>query len=880
MPEGHYNDVSPVWDDAVTGGVPEGAIVSFPAAVVRAPGRPASPAPVQTGYGPPEAAHHNLPSRLSSFVGRERELAEIARLLDTTRLLTLIGTPGVGKTRLAVEVAESVMSHFPAGVWLVELAPVADPGMVPQAIARTLGARERPGRSASDTLIDVLRSHRTLLVLDNCEHVVDACAGLADRLLRSCPELAVLATSREPLGVAGETAWRVPSLAFPNERLPTVGTGDAADLDQFEAVRLFVERAQAARPGFALTPDNWPAITRICRRLDGIPLALELSAARVTALTIEQIADRLDDRFRLLTSGSRTALPRQRTLRATVDWSHDLLSEGERVLLRRLAVFAGGWRLEAAETVCVGDDLEPAEVLDLLQYLVDRSLVVAEGREDGTNRFRMLEMLQQYALERLVACGEADAVRRQHALCFMALAEEAQVELRGPHEGEWSARLEEEIDNLRAALRWAIERGEAEIALRLGGALWRFWTQRGHLVEGLVWLEQALALPGASAHSSSDEIVRARAGALNGAGNVAAARGEHARAAPLHEESLALRRWLGDTTGVAISLLNLGTAARNLGNPAVAHARFDEGLRLFRRLGDTRNEALSFLNLGRLSHDEGDFARALTLYNEGLALFQAVGSAHGIATAFNRMGDLARDRGDLAAAEKLHGEALALRRGRGDPWVMGLSLTGLARVAAGRQDHARTMALAAQSLRALHEAGASRDTATALVVMATAAASSGQVEVGARLLGAVAQAYPEGSAIPSEQSSFEQACAAAQAALSEQDFEAAWAAGQQLSIDQAVDLALTLEESTRTPAGQTTGQPEPQPGSTLTRREREVVALIARGLTNRQIADELIISEWTADSHVRHILNKLNFRSRAQVAAWATEHGLTLPSAE
>jgi len=461
----------------------------------------------------------------------------------------------------------------------------------------------------------------------------------------------------------------------------------------------------------------------------------------------------------------------------------------------------------------------------------------------------------------------------------MALAEEAQAELRGPREGEWSARLEEEIDNLRAALRWSIDRGEAELALRLGGALWRFWTQRGHLVEGLAWLEQALALPGAGGDGSPD-MLGARAGALNGAGNISAARGEHARSVPFHEESLALRRQLGDTAGMAISLLNLGTAARHLGDRPLAHTRFTECLGLFQRLGDTRNAALSFLNLGRLSHDDGDFARAMTLYNEGLALFQAVGSAHGIATAFNRMGDLARDRGDLDAAEKLHGEALALRRGRGDPWVTGLSLTGLARVAAGRQDHARTMALAAQSLRALHEAGASRDTATALVVIAAAATASGQVEVGVRLLGAVAHAYPEGSAIPSEQTSFDQAYAAARTSLAGQDFDAAWAAGQWLSIDQAVDLGLTLEESNRTPAGQPTGQPEAQPGSTLTRREREVVALIARGLTNRQIADELIISEWTADSHVRHILNKLNFRSRAQVAAWATEHGLITPSAE
>jgi len=835
---------------------------------------------------------HNLPVPLTAFIGRERELAEVGRLLGTSRLLTLTGAPGVGKTRLALEIADDLVDRFPDGVWLIELAPLADPSLVPQTVATVLGVREQPGRAMRETLADALRPQRILLVLDNCEHLVDACAALADGLLRGCHGLVILATSREPLGIAGETAWRVPSLTLPDvDDLEAVGTDGAPRLRSSAAVELFVERASAARPDFTLTALHAPAVARICRRLDGIPLALELAAARVVALSAGQIAERLDDRFRLLTGGNRTALPHQRTLRATVDWSYDLLSEQERTLLRRLAVFAGGWRLEAAEAVCAGPGLESYEVLDLLQHLVDRSLVVAEVQSDGTNRYRMLEMLQQYALERLVEQGEADEARRQHAACFLALAEAAVVELRGPSESEWSGRLEIEIENLRAALRWLVAQREAEQALRLGGALWRFWTQRGHLAEGLVWLEQVLALDVGS-EGGTVEALRARSGALNGAGNVALARGEYARAAPFHAEALALRRQIGDQAGEAISLHNLGLVARNLGEPVLAAARFSESLGLFRTLGDTRNAALSLLNLGRLRHDKGDHEGAAELYREGLALFQTVGSAHGVATALNRLGDLARDRGELNTAERLHGEALSLRRGRGDPWVMGLSVTGLARVAAARGDRGQTIALAIQSLRALHEAGASRDTAAALVVLATAVCAAGKASIAAQLLGAVARAYPDGWPVGTEHAALEQAVAATRLALGADAFEVAWAEGQYFTLDKAVEIALSLAEPERPAADRPPEAPAARPAaaparaeqagaippaSTLTRREREVAALIAEGLMNREIAERLVISEMTADSHVSHILRKLGFRSRAQVAAWAVDQGLTGP---
>jgi predicted ATPase/DNA-binding NarL/FixJ family response regulator len=819
------------------------------------------------------AIQESLPVRLNSFVGRDHDLAEVRRLLSEARLVTLTGAPGVGKTRLALEIADGLLDVFSDGIWFVDLAALADPTLVPWSLAATLGVREDPGRPLYATLVDWLRARHTLLILDNCEHLLAACATLVEGLLRACPGLAVLATSREPLGIAGETAWRVTSLTLPGEDQPAAPDALPSSLLHSEAVRLFVERALAAWPDFALTAANAAPVVRVCRRLDGIPLALELAAVRVRALTVEQIADHLDDRFRLLIGGSRVALPRQQTLRAAVDWSYELLPVPERVLLRRLTVFAGGWQLEAAEAVCSGQEIDASDVLDLLQHLVDKSLVVADARPDGTLRYRMLETLHQYALERLLESGEEDEAHRRHAVHALALAEQADPELRGPHEREWSERLEDDIENLRAALRWTIERAEAELTLRLGSALWLFWSVRGHLIEGLHWLEQALPL-GGDAGDGTPELLRARAGALNGAGNLAMARGEPARSATFHEESLVLRRRLGDTTGEAVSLNNLGIAARGLGNRALARDCFEQSLSRFRSLGDIFNAALSLLNLSRISHDEGDQELATTLVTESLALFREAGNAQGVGTSLNKLGELARDRGELSAATRFHDEALSVHRRRSDPWGIGISLTHLARVAAARPDPVATMALAAQALQALHEAGAGRDAVAALVLMAGVLCARGDAALGGRLLGAVTRAHPEGLSIPVERASFEQTVAAARAALSAEAFAAAWESGQQLTLDEAINLALATIES---PAHESSEPASPPPGPTvdaLSRREREVAALVADGLTNREIAEALTISETTVHSHISHILRNLGFRSRAQVAAWATERGL------
>ncbi len=456
-----------------------------------------------------------LPVSVTSFIGRTRELAEVKQRLSATRLLTLTGPGGCGKTRLALQAATDLADKFVDGVWFVELSTLSDPRLVPYLVATALGVREEPNRPLAVTLVDALHPRRLLLVLDSCEHLIAACAEFSHTLLHGCPQLRILATRREVLGVAGELAWRVPPLASPDpQRLLSI-----EDLVQYEAVQLFVERARTALLTFTLTNRNASVVAQVCYRLDGIPLAIELAAARVKVLAVEQIAARLDDRFHLLTGGGRMVLPRQQTLQAAMDWSYDLLSEPERRLWHRLSVFAGGWTLEAAEAVCAGVGFDVADVLDRLTSLVDKSLVNVEA-PDGEARYRLLETIRQYGLKKLERSGQAAVVRRQHLQWFVGLAERAEAELTGPDQGIWLERLETEYDNLWAVLEWSqTEAQGAEAGLRLAAALWRFWLVHGHLREGRRWLEAVLA-------GSRVAWVAARAKALYGAGALAEDQGD------------------------------------------------------------------------------------------------------------------------------------------------------------------------------------------------------------------------------------------------------------------------------------------------------------------------------------------------------------------
>jgi predicted ATPase/DNA-binding XRE family transcriptional regulator len=559
------------------------------AAVPRRRGPEATPGAGETAASAtraPETPPTNLPMQLTSFVGRRNELAEVLGLLEQSRLLTLIGAGGAGKTRLALRAAGAAPDRYPDGVWLVELAPLTDAMAVPRAVAAALGIGEDSDEHPVTRLQGTVRSRALLLVLDNCEHLLDACAGLADALLRAGPRVRILATSREALGIAGESSWRVPSLALPEDAPPA--SSDA--LLSSDAVQLFVERARAALPHFALTARNAQAVAQVCRRLDGLPLAIELAAARVRGLAVEQLAARLDQRFQLLTGGSRTALARQQTLRATVDWSYGLLDPDERRLFDRLSVFAGGFTLEWAESVCAGDGLVEDEVLDVLLRLVDKSLVAAEEGEGGELRYRLLETLRAYGQERLAAGGGTAALQARHARYYLALAERAERGMRGPGMTRWLDRLDPEYANLTAALDWSlpiarspsdIDPGDATIGLRLSGALWLFWFLRGHRWAGMQWMERALA--------RAPEATPARAKALRNARHLSNEVGDYGRTLALLEEGLTLSRLVDERADLADTLCEAGAC--------------------------TRGEQVGF-DIGH----RGDYERGSALLAEGLAL--------------------------------------------------------------------------------------------------------------------------------------------------------------------------------------------------------------------------------------------------------------------
>ena len=520
-----------------------------------------------------EATPNNLAQQLTSFVGRQRELEEVRKLLRNNRLLTLIGAGGIGKTRLSQQLAAEVMDDFPDGVWFVELAPLSDARLVPQSVAFVLGVKEEAGHPVVEALMKYAKDRRLLLVLDNCEHLVQACAELVTQLLQSGPHLKILASSREHLRVAGEASYPVPALAVPDPGRTVV----LPAMTQYEAVLLFIDRAVAAQPAFQLTEQNAPAVADICQRLDGIPLALELAAARVRALSVEMIAARLGDRFRLLAGGNRTALPRQQTLRALIDWSYDLLTENERSLLRRLSVFAGGWTLDAAESVGSAGAIDEGDVLDLMSNLVEKSLVNMEAEGQ---RYRLVETVRQYAQERLDESGEADATRSRHLAFYLALAERATPELVGPGQGAWLARLDLEGENLLAAHAWCDRaEGGADLGLRLIFAMKLYMIYRGLLALLHRASLEALGRPGARPRTL------ARSRVLHGAGQTSFFMGRFAEAHGFLEEGLSIARELGDTGRAAMILEELGSVASGQGDLVTARRYLEQALVLARKAG-------------------------------------------------------------------------------------------------------------------------------------------------------------------------------------------------------------------------------------------------------------------------------------------------------
>ena len=739
---------------------------------------------------PAQARPTNLPLQPTSFIGREWEQVTVGELLAQAPLVTLVGAGGCGKTRLALQVAAELLEGYSDGTWLVELAALSGPGPggvspVPMAVAAALSLREEPSRPLLATLLDALGSRHLLLVLDNCEHLLAACAELAAALLRGCPHLRLLATSRERLGIRGETSYRVPSLSTPDPSLHPAAVALAA----YEGVQLFVERARAANSDFALTEEQAGAVARICIGLDGIPLAIELAAARVGSLPVAAIAARLDRSIELLTGGPRDVLPRHQTLRATLDWSWELLGEGERILLRRLSVFAGGWPIGAAVAVCGGDGLEGWAVPEVLDGLAARSLVGLDEAAVGA-RYRLLETVRQYAEEHLAADAlEVVVVRDRHLGWCVALAEEAEPQLKGPDQQAWLVRLEREHGNLRAALGWARGRGESERGLRLALALGRFWYTRGYLSEGRGWLERAL-------DGSREVPAGLRATALKGAGSLALLQGEYGQAAALYEEALALFRALGDGQGVAGSLTNLGIVADRQGNYAQAAALFEAAVVLARERGDTLQIAKTLGNLAAACGRQGDTEREEALLSEALALFRALGDRQSIAIALDNLGLVAFRQGHQGRAAAWHDEALALFRALGDRHGIVTSLTNLGGVALALGDHGRAAELLEEGLLLARDIGAMDELAGILECLAWVAAARGQPHRAVQLGGA-AEALLHALGIPlmpEQRAGHDQAVQAMRVDLGEEAFAVAWVQGGSLFIEQAV--AIALEERT------------------------------------------------------------------------------------
>jgi predicted ATPase/class 3 adenylate cyclase/Tfp pilus assembly protein PilF len=809
-----------------------------------------------------EARPNNLPQQVTSFVGREREMAEVKRLLESTRLLTLTGPGGTGKTRLALQVGADLIDPFEHGVFFVDLAAITNPALVLSTIAQILGVREREGRPLPETLREHLHGKRMLLLLDNFEQVVGAAPLVAD-LLAGCAGLKILVTSRAVLHVRGEQEFPVPTLAVP---VPDARHATPGSLTQFAAVQLFVDRASAARPSFEITPENATAVAEICRRLDGLPLAIELAAARIKVLTPQAMLSRLERRLPLLTGGARDLPERHQTLRGAIAWSYDLLSEPHRQLFRRLSVFITGFTLTAAEAVCAcgaapgsgqargpaptapsvepsrpeavgagpracpepGDDV--LDVLDGVGALVDNSILRPLGETAaGDLRFGMLETIREFGAEELRAAGEEADLRARHRDWYLAFAEEADAALESAAHGEWLERLEEEHDNLRAALDGTVERREAEAGLRLGGALWRFWAARGYLTEGRGRLADLLSLPG-------DPPAGLRARALNGAGMLAHWQGDYTAARALCEESLVIRRALGDERGIADSLHNLGRVDHELGNYDAARGLYRESLEIRRRLADGNRIASSLHSLGELAFDEGklETARALyeesleirrglddppavadslnclgivaymqgdltlarALYQESLEIRRRLGIKRGIAASLANMGIIAHELGDYEGARLLYEESRLIQKELGDRPSLAVSLLHLGVVALQQGQNAQAGRFFRESIALFRELKNSVGIAECLSELAGSAGARGQAEQAARLWGATeALRESAGSGPGATDPGEESRKAAVREALGPEAFAAAWAAGRALSPEEAVASALRVVET-------------------------------------------------------------------------------------
>jgi predicted ATPase/DNA-binding CsgD family transcriptional regulator len=746
---------------------------------------------------------NNLPAELSSFVGRERQLAELRRLLRKSRLITLTGPGGAGKTRLALRLATEVLDRHPDGVWLVDLAVLSDVRLLEQTVAAACGVREERRQPMLEVLVQHLGARRTLLILDSCEHLVDPCAVLVGTLLRSCPKLTFVVTTREPLGVPGEVIWRTPSLSLP--RLEN--SGHAELMLESEAVRLYVDRARLSQPGFDLAGTaSADAVAQICTRLEGMPLAIELAASLTRVMTTQEILERLRDRFRVLTGGSRSALPRHQTLRQTVDWSYGLLSPAEKALLARLSLFAGGFDLAAAEAVAEEED--PGGVLPVLSRLVDKSLVSAEAAGSKRTRYRMLDTIREYALEKL---QEGDEARRLMARYYVEYCSRAAKELRRGDQMVWLALLDEEQANIRLALGWSLIE-QPDDALRLVAAMGPYWHMRRHFAEGLEWLDQALELPASNAET--------RAVALWARSRINWRHGENAQARRDAEECAALTRRLGLRFELSGALTILGLVSSSEGDWSGAERYHNDALEIARELNDPGRLAGCLNNIALGVSARGDHKGAAVMLQQALEACRKVGDRFQTAAVMDSLARVTLRQGAFEEAQGLYLEGLTISAEFEDAVNIAVGLEGLALIAAAEGASARALVLA----------GAAKELRTAVRDEPTPEWSD---EVGSGL-------------------------AAARAKLGAQAADAAVKEGRAMSMQEAVRYAIGAAPS-----------PTRVDGNPLTGREAQVAVLIADGFTNGEIAKTLRIAVRTADAHVEHIRNKLGLRSRSQIAVWA-----------
>jgi predicted ATPase/class 3 adenylate cyclase len=729
-----------------------------------------------------DARPNNLPIQTTTFIGREREMAQIKKLMKSSRLLTLTGSGGCGKTRLSLYVVADLIDDFADGVWFVELAPVADPNLVAHIVAQTVDVQEEMSDSILETLAKNLREKQLLLVLDNCEHLVDSCAVLCQKLLTKCADVRILTSSREALRIPGETLYHVPSLSTPDPH-QKVSIGR---LSEYETVRLFKDRACLVQPEFVVTDENASALVSICHRLDGIPLAIELAAARVRSMSIQELERRLDQRFRLLTGGSRTVLPRQQTLRSLIDWSYDLLNDAEKALFCRLSVFVGGWTIESAERICSGEPVDEWDVLDLLTSLSDKSMILVEN-DRSTARYRMLETVRHYGLEALEKSEGSNQIRDRHLNYFVAQAEEALSQLSGANQQEWLQRLETDHDNIRAALEWSQSSPErVESGLRIAGAIWRFWLVRGHWTEGRERLKNLLEI---SSHASP----AARASALHVLGMLSYRQGDHQTARPLLEECLALQRELGDRTGVANLLNNLGVVASFQGRYEDAKALCEESLALMRELEDSRGVANALSNLGNVASMQNDYQTAGMLYQQGLAVMRELGDQRGIANSLNNLGFAAFESGNLEEAWQQYQEALNIQENLGDKIGISLSLYNLAEVSVALREPDRAYTLLRRGLALQREINDRQGIAMSLRVLGELAAGRSEYEEAAIHWGAAERLSEElGVPVPAnEKPRFEQNVANTRAQSgNDAAFDTAWHYGRSLTLEQALERVL------------------------------------------------------------------------------------------